>query len=55
MTTMTADLVNYLASDFKLDPVPALFPIAGWEGQSVLQLQGQLTYNNNTTEEMNDR
>ena len=36
----------------KLDPVPVLFPLAGWEGQSGLQLQGQLTYNNNKIIEM---
>ena len=35
-----------------MDPALALFPLAGWEGQSGLQLQGQLTYNNNTIIDM---
>ena len=38
-----------------LDLVPALFPIAGWEGQSGMQLQGQLTYSNNTVREIIDK
>jgi hypothetical protein len=38
-----------------LDPVPALYPIAGWEGQSGLQLQGQLTYSNGAIREMIDK
>ena len=35
-----------------MDPVPALYPIAGWEGQSGLQLQGQLTSSNMAIREM---
>ena len=38
-----------------LDPVPALYPIAGWEGLSGLQLQGQLTYSNGAIREMIDK
>ena len=38
-----------------LDPVPTLYPIARWEGQSVLQLQGQLTYSNMAIREMVDK
>ena len=38
-----------------MDPEPALFPLAGWEGQSGLNLQGQLTYSNMVIREMVDK
>ena len=39
----------------ELDPVSALFTMAGLEGHSVLQMQGQLTYKNSTIKEMMDK
>ena len=43
---------NYQSLINKMDPALALFQLAEWEGQSGLQLQGQLTYNTNTIREM---
>lgn len=43
---------NYQSLINKMDPALALFPLAEWEGQLGLQLQGQLTYNTNTIREM---
>ena len=41
--------------DKNLEPVPAVNPIASWEGQSGLQLQGQLTHSNIAIREMVDK